>query len=55
MQVVMNQRFLLNLEKKLAQIYLFVFEKKLKTHTSIPKNDVIEPKARLYSNNQTNC
>jgi len=44
MQVVMNKSFLLNPEKKLAQIRLFVFEKNA---SSIPKNDVTEPKARL--------
>jgi len=46
MQVVMNKRFLLKSEKKLAQIRL-VFEKAQKTHILIPKNDVTEPKARL--------
>jgi len=39
--------FLLNPEKKLAQIRFAVFEKNVKTHTLIPKNDVTEPKARL--------
>jgi len=47
MQVVMNKRFFLNLEKNLAQIRLFVFEKNTKTHTLISKNNVTEPKARL--------
>jgi len=44
MQIVMNKCFLLNSEKKLAQIRLVVFEKKAPL---IPKNDVTEPKARL--------
>jgi len=44
MQVVMNKCFLLNPEKKLAQIRLVVFEKNAPL---IPKNDVTEPKARL--------
>jgi len=47
MHVVMNKCFLLNPEKKLAQIRLVVFEKNKKTHTLFPKNDVIEPKAIL--------
>jgi len=47
MQVVMNKCFLLNPEKKLAQIRLVVFEKNAKTHTFIPKNDSTEPKPRI--------
>jgi len=47
MQAVMNKCFLLNLEKKLAQIRLVVFEKHVKNAPLIPKNDVTEPKARL--------
>jgi len=46
MQVVMNKCFLLNPEKILAQIRL-VFEKNAKIAPLIPKNDVIESKARL--------
>jgi len=51
MQVVMNKYFLLNPEKKLAQIHLVVFEKNAPL---IPKNDITEPKARKlgYSNYQ---
>jgi len=45
MQVVINKCFLLNPEKKLAQIRLDVFEKNAKNAPSIPKNDVTEPKA----------
>jgi len=48
MQVVMNKCFLINPEK----LRLVVFEKTTKSHTLIPKNNVTEPKARLYSNNQ---
>jgi len=44
MLVAMNKCFLLNPEKKLAQVRLVVFEKNA---PSIPKNDVTEPKARL--------
>jgi len=44
MQVVMDKCFLLNPEKNLAQIRLIVFEKNVPL---IPKNGVIEPKARL--------
>jgi len=44
MQVVINKCFLLNLEKKLAQIRLVVFEQNAPL---ISKNDVTEPKARL--------
>jgi len=44
MQVVMNKCFLLNPEKKLAQIHLVIFEKNAPL---IPKNDVTEPKASL--------
>jgi len=47
MQVVMNKYFLLNSEKKLAQIRLVVFEKNAKNAPLIPKNDVTEPKARI--------
>jgi len=43
----MNKCFLLNPEKKLAQIRLDVFEKNTKNAPLIPKNDVIESKARL--------
>jgi len=54
MQVVINKCFLLNPEKKLAQIDLVVFEKNAKMQTLIPKNDVTVPKARRlgHSNNQ---
>jgi len=45
MQIVMNKCFLLNPEKNLTQIRLVVFEKNA---ILIPKNDVIEPKARLH-------
>jgi len=31
----------------LAQIRLVIFEKNVKNHTLIPKNDITEPKARL--------
>jgi len=49
MQIVMNECFLLNPEKKiLAQICLIVFEKNGKKRTLIPKNDVTEPKARQF-------
>jgi len=44
MPVVINQYFLLNSEKNLAQIRFVVFEKNAPL---IPKNDVTEPKARL--------
>jgi len=54
MQVVMNKCFLINPEKKLAQIRLIVFEKNAKNASLMPKNNVTEPKAR-YSNNQLNC
>jgi len=51
MPVVMKKCLLLNLENNLAQIRLVVFEKNAKNaqlrRTSIPKNDVTEPKARL--------
>jgi len=51
MQVVMNKCFLLDPEKKLTQIRFVVFEKKRqKSHTLIPKNDVIESKARRQDN-----
>jgi len=43
----MNKCFLLNPEKKLAQIRFVVFEKKAKYASLIAKNDVREPKARL--------
>jgi len=51
MQVVMNKCFLLNPEKKMAQIRLVVFEINAPL---IPKNDVTEPKDRRlgYSNYQ---
>jgi len=48
MQVVMNKCFLLNPEKNLAQIRLVIFEKDAKNAPLIPKNDVTEPKARLF-------
>jgi len=50
----MNKCFLLNPEKKLAQIHLVVFEKKAKNAPVILKYDVTEPKVRRlgYSNNQ---
>jgi len=47
MQVAMNKGFLLNPEKKLAQIHFVVFEKNAKNAPLIPKNDVTDPKARL--------
>jgi len=34
--------------KKLAQIRLVVFEKNIKNALLIPKNDITEPKARLF-------
>jgi len=37
-----------------VQINFVVFEKNAKIHSSVPKNDVIEPKLG-YSNNQLNC
>jgi len=50
----MNKCFVLNPEKKLAQIRLVVFEKNA---SLIPKNDVTVPRARRlgYSNNQLNA
>jgi len=51
MLVVMNKCFLLNLEKKLEQIRLVVFEKNAPL---IPK--MTSPSRRLgYSINQLNC
>jgi len=47
MQVVMNKYFLLNCEKKLAQIRLVIFEKKAKNALFNSENDVTEPKATL--------
>jgi len=47
MQVVMNKCFSQTLKKNLAQIRLDVFEKNVKKHILISKNDVTEPKARL--------
>jgi len=47
MQVVINKCFLLNPEKKLAQIRFVGFWEKRKNASLIPKNDVTEPKARL--------
>jgi len=44
MQVVMNKYFLLNPEKKLAQIRFVIFKINA---LLIPKNDVTEPKAML--------
>jgi len=44
----MNKNFLLNLEKKLAQIRLVVSKKNAKNAPLIPKNDVTELKARLH-------
>jgi len=44
MQVVMNKCFFLNPKKNLAQIRLVVF---MKNAPLIPKNNAIEPKARL--------
>jgi len=46
-QVVMNKYFLLNPEKNLAQICLFVFKKNTKNAHFNSENDDIEPKARL--------
>jgi len=48
MQVVMSKCFLLNPEKNLAQIRFVVFKKNAKNAPLIPKNDVTEPKARLF-------
>jgi len=50
MQVVMKKCYLLNREKNFAQIRLVVFEKNrlTPTHSYIRKNDVTEPKARLF-------
>jgi len=45
MQFVVNKCFLLNSEKKMAQIRFVVFKKNTKKNA--PKNDIIEPKARL--------
>jgi len=50
----MNKCFLLNPEKKLAQIRLVVFEKNAKNAPLLSKNEVTEQKAS-YSNNQLNC
>jgi len=47
MQVVIDKCFLLNPEKKLAQIRIVVFKKNAKTAPLIPKNDVTELKARF--------
>jgi len=44
MQVVKNKRFLVNFEKKRHRS---VVSFSRKTHSLIPKNDVIEPKAGL--------
>jgi len=43
----MNSCFLLNLEKKLVQIHLVIFEKKNAKVPLIPKNDIIKSKAKL--------
>jgi len=49
----MNKYFLLNPEKKnWCRSVLLFSRKNAKTHTLIPKNDVTEPKAIGYSNNQ---
>jgi len=50
-QVVMNKSFLLNPEKKLAQIRNVVFEKKrlTPTHSQIRINDVTVPQATLIT------
>jgi len=34
--------------KKLTQIHLVIFRKMQKPHTLNPKNDITEPKARLF-------
>jgi len=48
MQMVMNKCFILNPEKKIGADPSCRFrEKRKKTYTLIPKNDVTEPKARL--------
>jgi len=49
MQVVINKCFLPIPKKNLAQICLVIFEKNAKNIPLIPKNDVIEPKARRLS------
>jgi len=43
----MNKYFLLNPEKKLAQIRFIFFEKNTKYAPLISKKDVTEPKARF--------
>jgi len=48
MQVVMSKCFLPKSWKKLAQIRLDVLEKNAKNALLIPKNDVTEPKAKLF-------
>jgi len=49
MQVVLKNCFLLNPEKKnIAQIYLVVFENNAKNTPLILKNDVTEPKAKVF-------
>jgi len=53
-KVVMNKCFLLNPEKKLAQIRFVLFEKNAKNAPLILKNDVTEPKVRLLQY-QLNC
>jgi len=48
MQVVINKCFLLNSKEKNWRRFVLSFSKKTqKTHLLIPKNDVIEPKAKL--------
>jgi len=44
MEIVINKRFLLNIEKNGGRSVLSFSRKK---HILIPKNDVTEPKARL--------
>jgi len=49
MQVVMNFKcFILNLEKKIGADSSCCFPEKRKSAPLIPKNDVTEPKARLF-------
>jgi len=47
MQIVFNKSFVLNPEKKLAQIRFIVFDKNAKAALYFRKSDVTEPKARL--------
>jgi len=53
MQFVINKCFLLNPEKNNWR--RSVLSNSRKTHTLIPKNDVYEPKARLFCNQLKSC